>query len=81
MISIRLVAFGIAKDILKGSKMSFEVEANSSIAALKEQLSEEFPEFSKLASLRFAINEDYQSDDYILNPNDEVVIIPPVSGG
>lgn len=81
MILVRLVAFGIAKDILKQSKMNYEIEANTSIASLKERLSQEFPEFSKLVSLRFAINEDYQADDYILHPNDEVVIIPPVSGG
>ena len=40
-----------------------------------------YPEFEKLKSLKFAVNEDYQEDGYRLKENDEVVIIPPVSGG
>lgn len=78
---IKLVAFGIAKDILNGSQSSISVKDNAKIADLKTDLIQQFPEFEKLQSLRFAINEDYQEDDYTLSANDEVVIIPPVSGG
>jgi molybdopterin converting factor small subunit len=31
--------------------------------------------------LAFAVGEEYQTDSYALTENDEVVIIPPVSGG
>ena len=37
--------------------------------------------FQKLQSINFAINEDYQEDHFLLKEGDEVVIIPPVSGG
>ena len=42
---------------------------------------ERYPEFAKLKSLSFAVGENYQDDSYALHENDEVVIIPPVSGG
>ena len=78
---IKLVAFGIAKDILQQSTKELSVDPSMSIAALKQQLIDNYPDFSDLRSLKFAINEDYQDDDFQLSENDEVVIIPPVSGG
>ena len=78
---IEITAFGIAKDILKQKRTEIELSEELSVAALREQLIVNFPDFEKLASLRFAVNTEYVSDDYQLNPNDEVVLIPPVSGG
>jgi molybdopterin converting factor small subunit len=78
---INLVAYGIAKDILKTKQLSFEVNAGDSIGLLKLQLLKQYPDFGKLKSLAFAVGEEYQTDSYALTENDEVVIIPPVSGG
>lgn len=77
---INLVAFGIAREILKVKQLEFEVDGNT-LSALRESLFAKFPEFSKLHSLKFAVGENYQEDTYTLSDNDEVVIIPPVSGG
>jgi len=41
----------------------------------------EYPEFEKLRHLALAVNSEYVQDDLIISENDEVVIIPPVSGG
>jgi len=79
-VKVRLTAFGISKDILNNRQQEFEFEG-SSIADLKSKLIAEFPAFSKLAKLSFAVNEEYQKDDFVLSENKEVVIIPPVSGG
>jgi len=79
--NIEILAFGIAKDIIKGSKLSIEVEAGISVGDLKTKLCAQYPEFKKLTSLAIAVNTAYQNDDYILSADDEVVIIPPVSGG
>ena len=78
---IEVTAFGIAKDILKQKRTQVELSDDPSVAALRKELIGNFPDFEKLASLRFAVNTEYVSDDYQLNPNDEVVLIPPVSGG
>lgn len=79
--TIKLVAFGIARDILRTKQLSIEVGDGETIATLKKGLLARHPEFASLKSLSFAIGEDYQEDSYLLKENDEVVIIPPVSGG
>ena len=79
--TIRLLAFGIAKDIIGGSKMELELADAANIAQLKSRLIQDFPEFEKLRSLAFAVNTTYQKDDFQLGDGDEVVLIPPVSGG
>jgi len=78
---INLVAFGIAKDILKSRQVVFEIKSGVTISSLKKDLFKQYPELLKLKSLSFAVGENYQQDSYALNDNDEVVIIPPVSGG
>ena len=77
---VKLVAYGIAREILKTKTTAFEFSGNT-IGDLKESLVAEFPAFSKLRSLSFAVQENYQPDQFILRENEEVVIIPPVSGG
>ena len=78
---VTLRAFGIAKDIIGGSSQEMEIPANTTIADLKAQLSREYPEFVKLVKFSIAVNESYQEDDFDISAGDELVIIPPVSGG
>ncbi|MBK5279738.1 MAG: MoaD/ThiS family protein [Bacteroidia bacterium] len=78
---ITLIAFGIAKDILQSKQLEFELAPGDTISSLKQKLFQRYPEFLKLNSLSFAVGENYQEDSHGLQENDEVVIIPPVSGG
>ena len=79
--NIRLIAFGIAKDILNTAKMEVALADPADIKSLKERLTTDYPGFAYLAKLSFAVNEEYRDDDFTLKDQDEVVIIPPVSGG
>ena len=36
---------------------------------------------SELKSVRLAVNSEYATEDLLLQENDEVALIPPVSGG
>ena len=78
---IKLVAYGIAREILGNSTLDISLGENSRIKELKNRLVADYLAFGNLVSLRFAVNEEYQTDDFQLSENDEVVIIPPVSGG
>ena len=78
---IEILAFGIAKDIVKGSTFSVQIPAESTVGSLKAYLCAAYPEFERLASFAIAVNEAYQQDDFAISEGDEVVIIPPVSGG
>ena len=78
-----LLFFGIAKDIVGASqiKMDFGGQLPKSVSDLKSALKDKYPEFSKLSSLAVAVNREYADDNVQLQSNDEVAIIPPVSGG
>ena len=77
---LRITAFGIAKDILGARHIDYELEGRR-ISDLKSALIDRYPAFRELASLRFAVEEEYQDDQYELKEAQQVVIIPPVSGG
>ena len=81
MMQINILAFGIAKDIVGGSFLAMELEKGTTVGKLKKRLTEQFPDFARLASLAIAVNTEYVDDETILRQSDEIVIIPPVSGG
>ncbi len=57
-------------------------EALASIKELKEHFQKINPDSSGiLAACRFAISEEFVSDDYLINENDHILVIPPSSGG
>lgn len=78
---LRLTAFGIAKDILKASTITVADINVRSVGDLKKYLMETYPEFKELLKFSLAVGDEYQDDDFALSDNDEVIIIPPVSGG
>ncbi len=80
---MNVLFFGIAKDIVGSSEITFsdEFKKPNSVAALKANLINSFPELSKLTSLAVAVNSEYAEDDVSLTVGDEIAIIPPVSGG
>ncbi len=78
MITIKL--YGIAKEIA-GSN-SLEVDNNiSTVSELLQYLKAEYPAFQDLTSLLVAVNDEYAQGGDKVDENDEVVLIPPVSGG
>ncbi len=78
---LKLIAYGIAKDIVNGREIVIDIPEESTIADLKSILLQRYPPFSKLKSLSFAVGDEYQTDTFLLSNEKEVVIIPPVSGG
>ena len=78
---LNLLAFGIARDILNGSSLEIEIESPCSVGELKEHLFDQYPPLKELRSLAIAVNESYAKDEILLREKDEIVIIPPVSGG
>ncbi len=78
---IEVLAFGIAKDIIGSRQLLLAIPEHSTVADLRHTLQQKYPSFSKLASLKFAVEEEYVDDQTALNNRDQVVIIPPVSGG
>lgn len=78
---IKVIAFGIARDIIGGRETELQIVGEVSAAQAMTQLKEKFPAFERLTSLHLAVNEEYVNDDYQIKNGDELVLIPPVSGG
>ncbi len=78
---INILAFGIAKDIMGGNQLAIQLQEGATVADLKQVLLQKYPAFEDLRSLAIAVNNAYANDQIQLNGNDEVALIPPVSGG
>ncbi len=78
---LKILAFGIAKDIFRTPEKLVQVNDGLNVGQLKNVLEQEFPELKKLKSYFIAVDEEYADDDQILNSIHEIAIIPPVSGG
>lgn len=79
--NVKIKAFGIARDFLGESTTSFQLKNGKSIADLKSELADAYPDFHKIKAFSIAVNQEYQEDDFIIGEGDELAIIPPVSGG
>ena len=78
---IDILLFGITKDILGGERYVLDVEGTVSVERLKEMLIAKHPELDNLKSLLVAVNNEYGKPETTISSNDEVALIPPVSGG
>jgi len=78
---MKVLTFGIAKDIVGGPEMDLPYVEGMTVLSLKKSVLNAYPQFEKLNSLAIAVNNEYADDDLKITPQDEVVLIPPVSGG
>ena len=78
---ITILAFGIAKDITGQRFLDWEMPVGASVAELRASLAGKFPRLAELAAIRLAVNSEYAVEQDLLHENDEVALIPPVSGG
>ncbi|MGL1887405.1 MAG: MoaD/ThiS family protein [Reichenbachiella sp.] len=77
---LSIISFGIVKDIIGQRALETEVEGNT-VGATMAILRSRYPKLSELESLLVAVNEEYAEDSFVVKEGDEVVLIPPVSGG
>jgi len=78
---LKIALFGIAKEIVGSSELDLTTPEAQSVAGLMDQLRAQYPALGELTSFAVAVNSDYAAEDYRLRENDEIALIPPVSGG
>ncbi|PCJ17090.1 MAG: molybdopterin synthase sulfur carrier subunit [Candidatus Cloacimonadota bacterium] len=79
---IRLEYFAIYRDLLGKSSEDLELSESISIKDLFLQKTDSLKERDELLeSTVFAVNSDYEDSGYMIQDGDEIVFIPPVSGG
>ncbi|WP_281614701.1 MoaD/ThiS family protein [Flammeovirga sp. SubArs3] len=79
---MKILLFGIAKDIIGGNILDWELsQSEQTSSQLLEELKVKYPELSKLRSIALAVNGEHADGTEKVTSDDEVALIPPMSGG
>ena len=78
---MKVLCFGITREIIGQFEYEIALKNNAKVKDLKAKLITQFPDFQRLSSLRIAVNAEYANDETSIKSTDEIVLIPPVSGG
>jgi molybdopterin converting factor subunit 1 len=79
---VRLRFFASVREKLGKSEVTCTVPAGATVAEVLDHLCRENRALEPLRrSLSVAVNREYVDADHALSDNDEVALIPPVSGG
>lgn len=73
--------FGVTKDIVGSNITEIEMSQLADVQTILGKLKNDFPKLKAIKSLLVAVNSEYAESDLILSENDEIALIPPVSGG
>ena len=78
---ITVLLFGIIRDVLGENTLELDLEKSTTIEQLKKELLKKYNNLNRYQNFSIAVNEEYADADYVLQTNDIVALIPPVSGG
>ena len=76
-----ILLFGIARDIVGERSVELAFDSEITVETLLKDLKSRFPKFNDLSSLLVAVNDEYAEPNKVLYGNEEIALIPPVSGG
>jgi len=81
-VSIRVLFFGAARDVVDANPLDLSLEAPATVGSAFQSLVARFSQLERFGrSLLFAVNQEYATRDTLLKENDELAVFPPVSGG
>ena len=79
---VRVLFFGLLKDLAGKSSDSIELREDASVRDVLEYYAAQSPRLKEsLAALAVAVNQQYAGPETALRADDEVALLPPVSGG
>jgi len=79
---VRVLFFGMLKDLVGKASDTLDLDQGASVADLLAHYETQIPRLREsLPSLALAVNQEYARAETKLKSNDEVAILPPVSGG
>lgn len=81
-IHITVKLFAAYQDAYGVPELALEMPCGSAVAQVRDRLITEHPELAQWKDLtRFGVNLQFVEPETLLSDGDEVVLIPPVSGG
>jgi molybdopterin synthase sulfur carrier subunit len=81
-IKIQVKLFAIYQEIYRQDQLEWELPSPAKVSDVLDRILLEHPELQKWRSLtRYGVNLQFVEENTLLQNGDEVVLIPPVSGG
>ncbi|MEX2513205.1 MAG: MoaD/ThiS family protein [Cyclobacteriaceae bacterium] len=79
---MKIILFGIAKDIVGAPSILLpNGHGLKTVVDLKSWIIAKYPRMSHLNSMAIAVDHEYAENDLPLSEDQEIAIIPPISGG
>jgi molybdopterin converting factor subunit 1 len=79
---VRVKFFALLRERAGTGEITKEIREGSTVRELWEAVKLDYPKLAQVQMrLLYAVNRDYVNGDYVLKDRDEVVFVPPVSGG
>ena len=79
---LRVQFFSQLKEIAGAGEIALDLPAGTTVAELLAQLYRAYPALEKWdRNLLLGAGVEFVERDYVLQPNDEIAIMPPVQGG
>ncbi|MFB3814403.1 MAG: molybdenum cofactor biosynthesis protein MoaE [Terriglobales bacterium] len=78
---VRVLFFGMLKDLAGGANDALELPAGATVGDLLSHYGQRPRLGDLLRSVAVSVNQEYARPDAPLHDNDEVALLPPVSGG
>ncbi len=79
---VKVKFFAILRERAGTAGAAKEIKEGSTVKELWESLQRDYPQLARVeARLLYAVNLNYVNAGYVLKEDDEVVFVPPVSGG
>src|SRR5580765_3678844 len=79
---IRVLFFGVLKDLVGSTGESLELQDGATVADVLTHYEAQVPRIRELLpAVALSVNQHYSGPGAVLGDNDEVALLPPVSGG
>jgi molybdopterin converting factor subunit 1 len=79
---VKVKFFAILRERAGAAEITKDLKEGSTVTELWQALQSDYPKLpSSGVRLLYAVNRNYVTGDHVLKERDEVVFVPPVSGG
>jgi len=80
--SLSIKLFASLRQAMNSNEIKVDIDDEITVSQMKKIVFETFPNLKKLNIPFFvAVNHNYATDSIVIDTNDEIALIPPVSGG
>ncbi len=77
---VKLLAFSRCAEVLGASVVPWDIDEKTTVEGLLSSLQEKYPKLSGMKVV-IAVNQEVALPNTVIQAQDEVALIPPVSGG